>query len=266
MSALALATVLPVAGITGNQKCVLLAIAALADDNGQAQLSAKQLAQCTCLSESTVWRAVGALAAAGHVMAEAVRGVGYRVSVTGCVQGATSTRTVATVSQLVATVTQPVSPPEATVTQPVATSSLTVGPTADAQPSPYMGFKNTLSGSEVTVRPTRIPDDFAATAEMVAWAARECPRIVKAGAGSRITAEFADYYRGLGGERSRNCDWVATWRNWMRRKEKEMPEDITYGAPAWGSPEHLRDLALEAKIRDSELETHMHQSLNGVKQ
>ena len=62
-------------------------------------------------------------------------------------------------------------------------------------------------------RGTRIPNDFAVTAEMTAWATQHVPLV-------DVVAEtdrFRDYWAGVSGQRGTKLDWVATWRNWMRR-------------------------------------------------
>ena len=62
-------------------------------------------------------------------------------------------------------------------------------------------------------RGTRIPSDFAVTAEMTAWAAQNVPLV-------DVVAEtdrFRDYWTAVSGQRGTKLDWVATWRNWMRR-------------------------------------------------
>lgn len=61
-----------------------------------------------------------------------------------------------------------------------------------------------------TERASRLPDSFIVTAEMEEWARREAPNISV----SRQTERFVDYWRGNG---KTKVDWLATWRNWMRR-------------------------------------------------
>lgn len=65
-------------------------------------------------------------------------------------------------------------------------------------------------------RATRIPDNFAPTEEMITWAKENTPHV-----GTRETAAFVDYWRGIPGTRGRKVDWPATWRNWMRRAETD---------------------------------------------
>lgn len=59
---------------------------------------------------------------------------------------------------------------------------------------------------------TKIPRDFAVTAEMVEWARAECPLVD----GRRATDAFVDHFVGTGDTKA---DWNATWRNWMRRDQ-----------------------------------------------
>jgi len=59
-----------------------------------------------------------------------------------------------------------------------------------------------------------IPEPFMVTAEMRLWAAESVPAVsVKA-----ETENFCDYWRGAGGTK---LDWVATWRTWMRKAQKD---------------------------------------------
>lgn len=53
----------------------------------------------------------------------------------------------------------------------------------------------------------RLPDDWRA------WAERERPDIDVA----REAASFADHWHGKAGKDARKADWLATWRNWIRR-------------------------------------------------
>jgi hypothetical protein len=76
-------------------------------------------------------------------------------------------------------------------------------------------------------RATRIPDDFAPTPEMIAWARRETPQV-----GTVETARFVDYWRAKPGAAGRKLDWPATWRNWMRRAQ----DDLAHRGLARASP------------------------------
>lgn len=54
---------------------------------------------------------------------------------------------------------------------------------------------------------------------MRAWAWREAPTVNMAAE----TAKFRDYWVAQGGQRGRKLDWVATWRNWMRKAAEDRP-------------------------------------------
>lgn len=60
-------------------------------------------------------------------------------------------------------------------------------------------------------RGTRLPENFAVTPEMRAWAMANVPQL----AGSRETEKFANYWRAKAGRDACKLDWVATWKNWM---------------------------------------------------
>ena len=62
-------------------------------------------------------------------------------------------------------------------------------------------------------RGTRIPSDFAVTAEMTTWATQNVPLVDVVAE----TERFRDYWTAVSGQRGTKLDWVATWRNWMRR-------------------------------------------------
>lgn len=62
-------------------------------------------------------------------------------------------------------------------------------------------------------RGTRIPEPFIVTAEMRQWAAAEVPGLDVDG----CTRRFVDYWRAESGAKATKKDWVATWRNWLRR-------------------------------------------------
>lgn len=68
-----------------------------------------------------------------------------------------------------------------------------------------------------TERAARIPDDFPLTDEMRTWAAEEgCSFDL-----DREHKKFRDYWTAAGGSKARKMDWIATWRNWMRRADED---------------------------------------------
>lgn len=61
-------------------------------------------------------------------------------------------------------------------------------------------------------RKSRLPDEFIVTGDMRKWAAESAPLV-----NLRLETEsFCDYWRGKG---ETKADWVATWRNWMRKAQ-----------------------------------------------
>lgn len=84
-------------------------------------------------------------------------------------------------------------------------------------PSPIpSGDKDSLRSSSARKRGTTIPVDFEATPEMIAWAREHTPLV-----GRAETDRFVDYWRAIPGARGRKLDWVATWRNWMRKAQDD---------------------------------------------
>jgi hypothetical protein len=69
---------------------------------------------------------------------------------------------------------------------------------------------------------TRLPDDFAVTADLETWARQHAPHVDA----SRETERFCDYWRAKPGKDGRKLEWIMTWRNWMRTAEdRQGPRD-----------------------------------------
>ena len=83
-------------------------------------------------------------------------------------------------------------------------------------------------------RGTRLPEDFAVTAEMVAWFRKNCPHVD----GPVETEQFTDYWRAKAGREGCKLDWVATWQVWMRNAEKRSGPR-TRGTPSPPVPPHV---------------------------
>jgi hypothetical protein len=62
-------------------------------------------------------------------------------------------------------------------------------------------------------RGSRVPEDFAVTDDMRAWAAANTPSIDV----DAETAKFVDHWKAQPGQKGVKLDWLSTWRNWMRR-------------------------------------------------
>jgi hypothetical protein len=69
---------------------------------------------------------------------------------------------------------------------------------------------------------------------MVAWVRKECPDVD----GRRETETFIDYWRAKPGKDGSKLDWLATWRNWMRRAQTDQtarrPLRVVGGRPVHG--------------------------------
>lgn len=91
----------------------------------------------------------------------------------------------------------------------------------DQKKNPKKNPKKNLSDGAAapTKRGSRLPEDFTVTPEMVTWARETTPLV-----GAQATEEFMDYWRAQPGQRGVKMDWVATWRNWMR-KAQQIAED-----------------------------------------
>lgn len=73
-------------------------------------------------------------------------------------------------------------------------------------------------------RNAKIPDPFLLTAEMRTWAIENAPDLDI----RDETENFVDYWRGSG---KTKADWVATWRTWMRKTQKDNARRPSFGQP-----------------------------------
>ena len=63
---------------------------------------------------------------------------------------------------------------------------------------------------------TRMSDDWKLPSEWAAWAKEERPDLnIK-----EVSEIFRDYWLGVSGKSGIKRDWLATWRNWVRRERK----------------------------------------------
>lgn len=133
---------------------------------------------------------------------------------------------------------------------PAATPGVTPGPTPAVRVNPGVGANPSANPSPTPTpsptpspkeaprkRGTRLPDDFAITDDMRSWAAKNAGDVDLDAA----TEEFADYWRAVAGPKGVKLDWVATWRNDMRRKQDRSvtarPQDRPRpGASVWDRP------------------------------
>ncbi|MFG3710795.1 hypothetical protein [Micromonospora sp. NPDC047730] len=89
-------------------------------------------------------------------------------------------------------------------------------------PKPDTTTKKTSdAGATKATRGTRIPADFWPDEDMIAWAKADTPNV-----GLAETHAFIDHFRGAPGQKGVKIDWPATWRNWMRREQKRVREQL----------------------------------------
>lgn len=109
--------------------------------------------------------------------------------------------------------------------------------------------KKTSSSSSRAKRGTRIPDDFAVTAEMVAWARENAPYVD----GKLQTTKFINYWRAKAGRDATKVDWVATWQNWFLKAQEDAEASGRIPIPAQSQgdprPDWCGDLACNEKTR-----------------
>ncbi len=185
---------------------VLLAIGSHTDRNGWCRVKEDTLATMIGVSRPAVSRQVSVLRKLGYVEVERTgRSSRYRVVLD-----------VPEAAAMKPDVTSDISP-----MKPDVTSEVTPKVASDVTPGGYIHrttFSNDVSQrvkplASPTAKARRIPDPFMVTSAMKAWAHENVPTIDL----GFHTAQFCDYWRGESGQRARKVDWVAAWRNWMRR-------------------------------------------------
>jgi len=89
-------------------------------------------------------------------------------------------------------------------------------------------------------RGTRLTRFFAIDEEMRAWAAKETPLVNI----DEKLGEFVDYWASVPGDRGVKLDWVATWRNGMRKQQAFAERD----RPAEAAPPKKKFVAYEDEM------------------
>lgn len=79
------------------------------------------------------------------------------------------------------------------------------------------GNGNGRKEGEASPTGSRLPADWVMTEEMEAFCKTERPDLVP----SEVACRFSDYWYGVAGKDGRKADWMATWRNWVRREKKQ---------------------------------------------
>jgi len=191
------------------EKFVLVALADMADEQHSCYPGQATLAAMTGASERTVRRALVKLEEDGLISREERRKEGgYR----------TSDRYVLSVDVTAVHYRSdwPVvdSHRSESPISPVTQSILTGQSDRYIEEEPPENHQLTTSGPRK--RGSRIPDQFILSAEMKAWAAEEVPGLDIVA----HTREFVDFWRAKSGRDAVKVDWVATWRNWMRKAHR----------------------------------------------
>ncbi len=93
-------------------------------------------------------------------------------------------------------------------------------PTRPDPPRPYYRAGEDTPPSP-RKRGQRLPDDFTVSEDMREWARENTPNI-----GQSEHDKFCDYWRAQPGQKGVKADWVATWRNWMRRAQETAPSNV----------------------------------------
>lgn len=248
------------------QRLVLLAIADCANDHGaEAYPSNATLAAKTGLSERGVRKAIAELEALGELEVQYKSGPhgcnryrvimsdpapdarssgipeadGTRHNVPGTRHDVPGTR-----HDMPGTHPAPHSGNPARRSGDPAPRSENPAPRAPKPLEPSLTIKNRQRGAREK-RGTRIPDDFAVTAEMVAWARERVPNVD----GRWETEKFINYWRAASGATAVKRDWVAAWRTWMLKAAERAPTGGRIHAasqPQMGTTERKMRAALEA--------------------
>ena len=93
---------------------------------------------------------------------------------------------------------------------------------------------------------TRITADFALDSHLLAQAKTCAPDVDPA----VEHPKFVDYWLGIPGARGRKVDWPATWRNWMRKAQDDIPATPARNGNGRPSASHAAVAAVEA-LRNS---------------
>ena len=102
------------------------------------------------------------------------------------------------------------------------------------KPTPSSSSSSSKPKSKDLERATRLPKNWALPKVYGEWALAEFPNLTA----EQIRAEaeiFKDYWVSKGGQKGTSLDWLATWRNWVRRMDKPINGAKPKGAPPWWS-------------------------------
>lgn len=120
-----------------------------------------------------------------------------------------------------------------------------VGPTQSVPP-PAPTVSKSKSAKSDSNRGSRLPDGWAPSQSVRAWARQEFPTLSV----DSLLAEFADYWRAVPGQKGRKTDWDATFRNRIRDVAKHRG---VYATPAHreSASERVARINAEAEARET---------------
>ncbi|MFJ2456434.1 DUF1376 domain-containing protein [Pseudomonas protegens] len=87
---------------------------------------------------------------------------------------------------------------------------------ANASP-PAGGGSPEVQHEEKSKRGSRLPEDWSLPGDWLDWALTKRPEFTAADV-QAVADEFADHWRAKSGKDAAKADWLATWRNWVRRQ------------------------------------------------
>jgi hypothetical protein len=91
---------------------------------------------------------------------------------------------------------------------------------------------------------------------MVAWAREHVPNVN----GRRETAKFVDYWLAATGQNSIKSNWVAAWRNWMRKADEQLAARASPTGTAVAVRDRGREATSTARARTAiDLANHFHE-------
>lgn len=151
--------------------------------------------------------------------------------------------------QLVPTPPQPMTPPPSSNLAPPEREPLTHNHQEELPPP-----ASRVPPQGKATKGARLPSDFMPTEAMRAWFVGEGFHQILGSEGSRREHEsFVDYWISKPGAAGVKLDWVATWRNWMRKAASRAPRQ-TVGSRMTSQDRFQQTLAAGASLaqRDAE--------------
>jgi hypothetical protein len=85
------------------------------------------------------------------------------------------------------------------------------------RPDPTPVSTDVDTGGGPRRRASRLPEDFAVTTEMRAWAAERAPLVDV----DTATERFCNHWRAKAGKDATKLDWLRTWNNWLLRDQED---------------------------------------------